>query len=348
MFDTLAGAAYNPLATPAPNSQRQVVGITQEPQLSIADINVGTGIVGLPGSEWFVRLYNAGPGSFVPAKVQSTNAQFGITFGECTEGYAVPPGGSCGVAVILTPSVEGSINGFIKISEAGFDALTVQSKITGAGGLPALAADQGSYHHFETLKVGDSGETSTFTISNVSLVPTWITNVAIQGANPKDFKIVRTKCRNAVLQISAGCTVDVAFAPKEAGHRSATIVVATDTGQYTSVLVDGDAHYTPTIQAAGTDVMAGEQIGVGGSGFAPDANITLLWADGAGRRTSVQADKAGNFLISMLVAANERPGDRVLVAQTPGSGTDPTSVVLRVNPRPVEDVDPASAAWPGG
>jgi hypothetical protein len=125
-------------------------------------------------------------------------------------------------------------------------------------------------------------------------------------------------------------------------------VVATDTGQYTSVLVDGDAHYTPTIQAAGTDVMAGEQIGVGGSGFAPDANITLLWADGAGRRTSVQADKAGNFLISMLVAANERPGDRVLVAQTPGSGTDPTSVVLRVNPRPVEEVDPASAAWPGG
>jgi len=250
--------------------------------------------------------------------------------------------------VILTPSVEGPINGLIKISEAGFDALTIQSKITGAGGLPALAADQGSYHHFETLKVGDSGETNTFTVSNVSLVPTWITNVAIQGADPKDFKIVRTKCRNAVLQISAGCTVDVAFAPKEAGHRSATIVVATDTGQYTSVLVDGDAHYTPTIQAAGTDVMAGDQIGVGGAGFAPNANITLLWADGAGRRTPVQADKAGNFLISMLVAANERPGDRVLVAQTPGSGTDSTSVVLRVNPRPVEDVDPASAAWPGG
>src|SRR4051812_42347375 len=82
--------------------------------------------------------------------------QFGITFGECTEGYAVPPGGSCGVAVILTPSVEGPISGAIKISESGFDAITVQSKITGAGGLPALTADQGSYHHFETLKVGES------------------------------------------------------------------------------------------------------------------------------------------------------------------------------------------------
>ena len=110
--------------------------------------------------------------------------------------------------------------------------------------------------------------------------PTWRSRVPI----PKDFKIVRTKCRNAVLQISGGCTVDVAFAPKEAGHRSATVVVATDTGQYTSVLVDGDSHYTPAIQAAGTDVIAGQQIGVGGSGFAPNATITLLWADGAGRQ----------------------------------------------------------------
>ena len=84
------------------------------------------------------------------------------------------------------------------------------------------------------------------------------------------------------LDISAGCTVDVAFTPKEAGHRSATLVVGTDTGQYTSVLVDGDAHYTPTIQAGANDVVAGSEIGIGGAGFAPQATITLLWADGAG------------------------------------------------------------------
>ena len=92
VFDTLAGTAYSPLAERVPDSIRQVVGITQQPQLSIADIDVGTGMVGLPGSEWFVRLYNAGPGSFVPSKVESTNPDFGITFGNCLEGYAVPPG----------------------------------------------------------------------------------------------------------------------------------------------------------------------------------------------------------------------------------------------------------------
>ena len=160
--------------------------------------------------------------------------------------------------------------------------------------------------------------------------------------------MVKTKCRNAVLEISAGCTVDVTFNPIEAGHRSATVVVATDTGQYTSVLVDGDAHYTPTIQASATDVVAGDEIGIGGAGFASNATITLLWADGAGQRTSVQTDKAGNFLISMAVAGNERPGDRMLVAQTPGTGTDPASVVLRVISRPADDLDAASPDWPGG
>jgi Tol biopolymer transport system component len=348
VFDTLAGAAYNPLAERVPDSLRQVVGITQQPQLSIADIDVGTGTVGLPGSEWFVRLYNAGPGSFVPNKVSSTNPDFGITFGDCTEGYAVPPGGSCALAVILTPGIEGRLSGAIKIAEAGFGALNVQSRITGAGGLPALSADQNSYHHFETLKVGEVSDPNTFTISNVSLVPAFVTNITIRGANPKDFKIVRTKCRNIDLEISAGCTVDVAFTPKEAGHRSATLVVGTETGQYTSVLIDGDSHYTPTIQAGAIDVVAGKEIGIGGTGFAPKATITLLWADGAGERTTVEADKEGSFLISMAVAGNERPGDRLLVAQTPGTGSDPASVVLRVIAAPVEDLDAASPDWPGG
>ncbi len=311
-------------------------------------VDVGTGLVGLPGSEWFVRLYNAGPGSFVPSKVESTNPNFGITFGECVEGYAVPPGGSCGVAVILTPGAEGSLGGAIKISETGFGALNVQSKISGAGGFPALVADQNSYHHFDILKVGETSSSSPFTVSNVSLVPAWVTNVSIRGANPKDFKIVKSNCRGAVLEISAGCTVDVAFTPKEAGHRSATVVVSTDTGQYTSMLVDGDAHYTPTIGAGATDVVAGNEIGVGGSGFAAKATVTLLWADGGGQRTTLETDKDGNFLISMLVAGNERPGDRLLVAQTPGTGTDPASIVLRVISKPTEELDAASPGWPGG
>ncbi|HSB87634.1 MAG TPA: choice-of-anchor D domain-containing protein [Ilumatobacteraceae bacterium] len=348
VFDTLAGSAFSPVGAPSPTSSRQVVGITQQPQLSIADIDVGTGMVGLPGAEWFTTLYNAGPGSFVPSKVQSTNHDFGITFGQCVDGYAVPPGKSCGVAVILTPTVEGPISGFIKISESGFGALSVQARVTGAGGLPALTADQGSYHHFDTLTVGAASDPNTFTVSNVSFVQAVITRISLGGANPKDFKIVRTRCRNAVLEIAAGCTVDVAFTPKQAGHLSATVGVSTDTGQYTSFLVDGDAHYTPVIQAGATDVVAGNEIGIGGSGFAPSATVTLLWADGFGERTMLQTDKGGNFLISMKIAQNERSGDRVLVAQTPGAGTDPASLVLRIKARPVDEFDASSPEWPTG
>ena len=54
-----------------------------------------------------------------------------------------------------------------------------------------------------------------------------------------------------MLRDCAGCTVDIVFIPKDAGHRSATIIVGTDSGQYTSMLVDGDAHYTPTTSDGG-------------------------------------------------------------------------------------------------
>jgi len=49
----------------------------------------------------------------------------------------------------------------------------------------------------------------------------------------------------------------------------------------------------------------------------------------------------------MKVAANERPGDRILVAQTPGTGTDPATLVLRITAPPVDELDAASPDWPG-
>ena len=37
-----------------------------------------------------------------------------------------------------------------------------------------------------------------------------------------------------------------------------------------------------------------------------------------------------------------------LVAQTPGTGSETASLVLRVIPRVVEEIDAASPDWPGG
>jgi Tol biopolymer transport system component len=356
VFDTLAGADFSPQATHVANSKRQVVGITQEPQLTIADIDMGVAIVGLPSRTSFVTLFNAGPGSFVPSKVESTNRDFAITFGACVDGYAIPPGGRCEVNVILTPSKEGALSSQIKIS----GALSVESKFTGAGGLPALRSDpnQNGFHHFDALKVGESSTPNTFTISGSGA--TTITSVALQGANPTDFKIAKTNCRGATLDITAGCNVDVTFTPQAAGRRSATVIVSAEYGtvdaagvatsytSYTSMTVDGSAKYAPTLEATATDVQAGGQIGLGGSGFAPKSTVTLLWADGAGGTATVQTDANGHFLMIMPVAANERPGDRTLVAQTPGTGSDPALVLLRVTSPPVEEFDASSPEWPGG
>jgi Tol biopolymer transport system component len=360
VFDTLAGADFSPQAAHVANSKRQVVGTTQEPQLTIADIDMGVVISGTPSAEYFVTLYNAGPSSFVPSKVESSNRDFAITFGACVDGYAIPPGGRCDVNVILTPGPGkvGPLSSVIKVSESGFGALSVESKFTGASGTPALRSDQKGYHHFDAMKVGESSTPNTFTISGNAA--TTITSVALQGANPKDFKIGKTNCRGATLDITAGCTIDVTFTPQAAGRLSATIIVSAEFGSvdaagvatsftsYTSISVDGSAKYAPTLEATATDVQAGGQIGLGGGGFAPKSTVTLLWADGAGGTSTVQTDANGKFLMIMPVAANERPGDRTLVAQTPGTGSDPASVLVRVTAQPVEELDASSPEWPGG
>ena len=191
-----------------------------------------------------------GPARSCPTRSRRPTRDFGITFGECVDGYAVPPGGSCALAVILTPSVEGRLSGAIKISETGFGALNVQSQITGAGGLPALSADQASYHHFETLTGRrDQRGQHVHDLQRQPRPRLRHQHLACRAPTRRTSRSSGRSAATSTSTISAGCTVDVAFTPKEAGHRSATLVVGTDTGQYTSVLVDGDAHYTPTIQA---------------------------------------------------------------------------------------------------
>ena len=52
------------------------------PTLSLADIDLGTVTVNVPGQEWFVNVVNAGPGSFLPAEVVSQPNVLKAYFGD--------------------------------------------------------------------------------------------------------------------------------------------------------------------------------------------------------------------------------------------------------------------------
>jgi Tol biopolymer transport system component len=338
VFDTLAPDAFGVTGT-----GRQVAVLDQRPSLSLSDLDVGSGGIGFPGPEWFVSVINDGPSTFSPASVKSSNPEFAVTGGTCAQGILVPPGGTCTVNITLTPAGLGPRGGTLTVSEAGFEPSTVTAQLRGAGGGAVLApAPAGA--DLPPLVIGELGQPVDFSVFNVGFRPTSVTDYFLQGANPTDFVVTASDCRNRVLAIGESCTVSVAFSPTGAGRRTATLVAVNVDGEYTTMLLSGVGSYRPAMVLSTDTLLMGSRLDVLGSGFAPNSTVTLLWADGAGRRTVATTDASGVFVASILIGAAERSGLRTLVAQGSFDTTASASVTLIRNLR---STGPGSAAWPG-
>ena len=111
------------------------VAITTEPSLSLPDVDLGTTLVGLESDEWYVAVINNGPTSFVPSVVTVSDGRFAVNdeTSTCTFGAPVPPGGDCTVLLTFTPTSPGPVSAELRVAEEGFEALTVTSRVSGAG-----------------------------------------------------------------------------------------------------------------------------------------------------------------------------------------------------------------------
>ncbi len=341
VFDTLAGAAYG---SPA-GGGRQVAVVEHPPELELADLDVGTVAVGFPGPEWDLVVANKGPSSFVPALVEVDNPDFLISGGTCVDQITVPvpPGGVCTVNLMLLPSVAGKIEGTLRVSEYGFGSVEITSQLSGFGGEPALAPSPGGAES-QPLVVGERGEPMSFSVYNVAFAQVKVKSVKIQGSSPDDFLIGKDECTAKRIDASGTCNIEVVFSPTASGRRTASVVVTTIDGSYTTMLVSGTAHYDPKLAVSTTTVIAPARLTVVGAGFAPNSAVTLSWADGQGRPIVVLTDAAGGLLAEMLVRPNDRAGARTVVAQTPGgefAAADVTVVVRR------KASGVGSARWPG-
>ena len=112
------------------------------------------------------------------------------------------------------------------------------------------------------------------------------------------------------------CNLEIVFTPTGAGLRTASVVVATTDGAYTTMLVSGEGHYEPKLAVSNTVAVAPSRLTVVGAGFAPNTPVTVSWADGSGRPVSVVTDAMGGLLVEFTLRPNDRPGPRTLVAQT--------------------------------
>jgi hypothetical protein len=293
----------------------------------MAPLDVGTVAVGTPSPTWYVGVRNVGPTPFVPATIATSNPDFAVVGGTCQLGVAIVAGGSCQVHVVLTPHAGGPAAGVLTVSEAGFGATSVRAPLAGGGGVGALGAlDAG--HDFGSAKVGAATAATTLKVANTGYGAVGIAHVDVLGDAAFDFAVTATTCAGS-LAVGATCTVDVVFRPTVGGQRVATVRVTGDTGEYTAMIVAGAGSYdAATLATAADRVVIGTRLGVGGSGFPANSTVVLAWSDGLGGTFTVTTSKNGTFLASLLLAPNERPGRRTLIASTAKGPSASVDVVV--------------------
>jgi hypothetical protein len=325
VFDTLAG----PQLVQGGSAGRQVVSISSPPTLSLAEADLGTTLVGFTSDEWYVAVINNGPTTFTPSTVTVSDPRFGVNqqLSTCALGAPVPPGGDCTVRLTFTPSVPGPVTATLKVTESGFQAVSVSTTVRGEGGDPMLrtnpaGADLGS------VVVGQPSAERLFDIENVSLVPTSIARVVVTGAHASDFAITSNSCERKPLNPRATCSIGVTFTPTASGRRTALVRIVTPTGQYTTMVAAGDGRFTPEFRLDETEVRAGAEMLAGGSGFPPNTTVSILFGDGAENLVTTTTSAEGGLLVWVPVSAGERGGDRTVVAQAADGTVGSTTVTV--------------------
>ena len=334
VFDTAAGAD---LLFSGALPGRQIVARTSDPQLSLADADLGTTLVGVEGDEWYVAVINDGPSSFRPTSVTMSNTRFSINEekSSCLIASTVPAGGSCTVAVSFTPKEPGWTMGTLTVAEEGFGAVSVSSQVAGSGGNPALriapaGADLG------VVTVGEPSTEFQFDLSNISFTPIEITSFEITGEQASDFAFSTNNCAFRPVNPEASCSVGITFTPSDQGRRTALVELTTRDGQYTTMVIAGDGEFAPEVHVDALEVRAGGDLVARGSQYPPSTEVVVVFGDGPGASITTTTDETGAFEVVVPVDLAERGGERRLVVQsTSGAAAAADVEVVPDDPVPV-------------
>ncbi len=318
VFDTLAAGDLLPGGAPV---GRQVVALSSPPKLSLADADVGTTVVGLESTGFFVGLVNEGPSAFDPATVTVDDSRFTIDaeHSTCVIGTLVPAGSDCKVQFTFTPSSTSSTTATLTIAEEGFEGVSISSTLSGGGGEPALQLYPGGADIAGEILVGQTASEFLFDVSNISFIPTSIDQIEVQGAHASDFTVTSNNCAFRPLNPRASCAIGITFTPTDSGRRTALIEVSTPEGQSTSVIIAGDAVFAPELATFEPEVRAGDPFILAGTDYPADTALVVTYADGQGQPIAVDVitNENGDFFVSVPVDPNERGGQRNIVVQSP-------------------------------
>jgi len=200
---TGVGAAINT----APSSltfNSQQVGTPSTAQ-AVTITNEGSTVVNL----WQIAFLGANAGDFSKSNTSNCGSSLGA-------------GANCAVNVIFTPAAAGSRTASLLISDDGGGSPQAVT-LTGAGTSGPAARLSSSAVIFGEQAVGTSSQGEMVVLTNAGDGPLAVGNLTISGASGGDF--VQTSTCGASLAAGASCTIEIKFAPRAMGTRTAVINV---------------------------------------------------------------------------------------------------------------------------
>ncbi len=211
---------------------------------SASSLNFGNQPVGLASAPQPVTLTNNGTGPLGSISIAATS-DYAET-NNCPTSLAVSQ--SCIINVTFTPSIVGSDNGTLTITDdAANSPQTVSLNGTGVGFLSTTSLE------FDAEPVGFTSPPQTVTLTNNGSATLTISSITVTG----DF--AQSNNCPASLAVGASCTISVTFTPTAAGDRSGSLPISTSEGTVTVSLAGSGyvSRLTPTTlsfvaQAVGT------------------------------------------------------------------------------------------------
>jgi hypothetical protein len=326
-----------------------------QPQLSVtpASIDFGTVSNGLKGTANLL-LNNAGSSDLTVSMMTVTGSAFGIT--GFTTPKTVSAGQSAPLTVTFSPTTAGAASGSLSIISNDPTNPTLAVPLTGQGTTAPTGQLTASSRSLSFGSVGIGAvSTQQFAITNTGNAPVQISKITPSGGG---FTFTGLTAP-ATLDPSGSATLDVKFAPTQAGSATGSIVITSNangspmtitlngTGaqgglsvtpssfNFGSIVEGQTKSQTFTVKNTGTTYVTIAQIAANGSGFSVSGlatPATLAVGQSATFSVLFAPTAAGNLSGSVVVTSN-LPSSPNAVALG-GTGTA-ASVTLSSNPTSV-------------
>jgi hypothetical protein len=335
------------------------VEITPDP------VDFGRWEVGRPGAPRTVRVRNVGAGPLLIGSLRPSAPdanEFDVKSQNCTRGR-IAPGEACEAVVEFTPRGRGVRDAQLLLFDNAAGS-PHQVRLVGIGveaprpmPVPRVEITPNPVE-FGARDGGRSRAGQTVWILNVGAAPLDVENVAITGADERDFAVTSQMCTRAPIAPRERCLIQLEFRPRAPGRRAAQLVITDNApGNPHRVALSGsvyEAPATPGVKVAPGALNFGsalvgraripEHVQVTSVGTAP-LQVSRVTLDGANvedfriveetcSRSPVRQDTSCTISVefgpravgtrsAVLVIADNVPGAPQRVPMT-GQGTVPT------------------------